>query len=170
MKPVPKRGRSKGHSEEIKKLKNGLEKSFGKKEEAVKSQNYEKALEWKKRGRKKRERIAEVRSAKTKTPPIPITEFDIASTVGRISGITVARLVKSDREKLLLLEESLKKKVVGQDEAISEVARAIRRSRAGISDTRRPVGGFLSWTHRSGKNGTRARPSQKNSLEAVNTS
>lgn len=137
-------GRSKGHSEEIKKIEERIGKIVRKKEEAVKSQNYEKALEWKKEEEKQRERIAEVRSAKKpKTPPIPITEFDIASTVGRISGITVARLVKSDREKLLLLEESLKKKVVGQDEAISEVARAIRRSRAGISDTRRPVGGFL---------------------------
>ncbi|QQS59023.1 ATP-dependent Clp protease ATP-binding subunit [Candidatus Peregrinibacteria bacterium] len=137
-------GRSQGHSEEIKKIEERIGKIVKKKEEAVKSQNYEKALEWKKQEEKQRELITEIRSAKKpKTPPIPITEFDIAATVGRITGIAVARLVKSDREKLLLLEEGLTKKVVGQREAIAEIARAIRRSRAGISDTRRPVGGFL---------------------------
>ncbi len=137
-------GRSKGHSEEIQKIDEQISKITKKKEEAVKNQNYEKALEWKKEEEKLRDKISEIRTAKRpNTPSIPITEFDIAATISRISGVPVTRLVKSEREKLLALEKNLEKKVIGQESAIHEIARSIRRSRAGISDSRRPIGSFL---------------------------
>ncbi len=137
-------GRSQSHSDEIQKIDEQIIKITRKKEEAVKNQNYEKALEWKKEEERLRERISDIRTAKKpSTPPVPITAQDIAETVARITQIPVARLVKSEREKLLSLEKNLSKRVISQDEAISEISRSIRRSRTGISDTRRPVGSFL---------------------------
>jgi len=68
---------------------------------------------------------------------------DIASIVSKWTGIPVSRMLESEREKLLRLEEELHKRVVGQDEAISAVADAVRRSRAGLQDEKRPVGSFI---------------------------
>ena len=72
-----------------------------------------------------------------------ITASDIASIVSRWTGIPVTRMMKSEKQKLLHIEDELHKRVVGQDEAISAVASAIRRSRAGLSDEKRPIGSFL---------------------------
>jgi len=72
-----------------------------------------------------------------------VTSEDIAEVVARWTGIPVAKMLQSEREKLLHLEEELHKRVVGQDEAISAVADAVRRNRAGLSDARRPVGSFI---------------------------
>ena len=68
---------------------------------------------------------------------------DIADIVSRWTGIPVKKMVQSEREKLLHLEEELHRRVVGQDEAISAIADAVRRSRAGLSDPRRPIGSFI---------------------------
>ena len=72
-----------------------------------------------------------------------ITAEDIAEVVSKWTGIPVTRMLQSDREKLLHIEKELHNRVVGQDEAIGAVASSIRRSRAGLSDERRPVGSFL---------------------------
>jgi ATP-dependent Clp protease ATP-binding subunit ClpB len=68
---------------------------------------------------------------------------DIASIVSKWTGIPLSRMLESEKEKLLRLEEELHKRVVGQDEAISAVADAVRRSRAGLQDHKRPVGSFI---------------------------
>lgn len=68
---------------------------------------------------------------------------DIADVVSRWTGIPVSKMLQSEREKLLHLEEELHKRVVGQDEAISAIADAVRRSRAGLNDPRRPIGSFI---------------------------
>lgn len=68
---------------------------------------------------------------------------DIADVVSRWTGIPVSKMLQSEREKLLHLEEELHKRVVGQDEAITAVADAIRRNRAGLSDPKRPIGSFI---------------------------
>lgn len=68
---------------------------------------------------------------------------DIAENVGRATGIPVSRMLQSEREKLLHLEDELHKRVVGQEEAITAVADAIRRGRAGLQDPRRPIGSFI---------------------------
>lgn len=68
---------------------------------------------------------------------------DIAEIVARWTGIPVARMVQSERDKLLRLEEELHKRVIGQDEAIEAVSDAIRRSRAGLQDPKRPIGSFI---------------------------
>jgi ATP-dependent Clp protease ATP-binding subunit ClpB len=68
---------------------------------------------------------------------------DIADVVSRWTGIPVSRMLQSEREKLLHLEEELHKRVVGQEEAITAVADAVRRNRAGLSDPKRPIGSFI---------------------------
>ena len=72
-----------------------------------------------------------------------VTADDIADVVARWTGIPVTRMLRSEREKLLHLEEELHKRVVGQDEAIEAVADAVRRSRAGLQDPKRPIGSFI---------------------------
>jgi ATP-dependent Clp protease ATP-binding subunit ClpB len=72
-----------------------------------------------------------------------VTEEDVAEVVSAWTGIPVSRLMEGEMQKLLHLEEALHRRVVGQDEAVSAVANAIRRSRAGLSDPNRPIGSFL---------------------------
>src|SRR3546814_4747844 len=72
-----------------------------------------------------------------------VTAEDIAEAVARWTGIPVTRLVASEREKLLHLEEELHKRVAGQEEAIEAVSDAIRCSRAGLHDRKKPIGSFI---------------------------
>ena len=72
-----------------------------------------------------------------------VTPDDIADVVSRWTGIPVSRMLQSERDKLLHLEEELHKRVIGHDEAITAVADAVRRSRAGLQDPRRPIGSFI---------------------------
>jgi len=72
-----------------------------------------------------------------------ITENDIAGVVSRWTGIPVIKMLQSETQKLILMEEELKKRVVGQDEAVNAVSKAIRRSRAGISEPNKPIGSFI---------------------------
>jgi len=72
-----------------------------------------------------------------------VTPEDIADIVSRWTGIPVSKMLKSEREKLLHLEEELHKRVIGQDEAIQAIADAVRRSRAGLQDPKRPIGSFI---------------------------
>ena len=72
-----------------------------------------------------------------------VTEDDIAEVVSRWTGIPVTRMLQSEREKLLHLEEELHKRVIGQEEAISAVSDAVRRSRAGLQDPKRPIASFI---------------------------
>ena len=74
---------------------------------------------------------------------IRITGEDIAQVISLMTGVPVTRLIKTETENLVKLTDSLKKKVIGQDEAVEAVAKAIRRSRTGISDGRRPIGSFI---------------------------
>lgn len=72
-----------------------------------------------------------------------VTEEEIAQVVGRLTGIPVAKLVEGERQKLLKLDETLHKRVIGQDEAVDAVSDAVLRSRAGLQDPNRPIGSFL---------------------------
>ncbi|NRB11191.1 MAG: ATP-dependent chaperone ClpB [Rickettsiaceae bacterium] len=72
-----------------------------------------------------------------------VTDSDIAAIVSKITGIPVDSMLSSEREKLLVMEDKIRKSVIGQDDAISAVSNAVRRSRAGIQDINRPLGSFL---------------------------
>jgi len=102
---------------------------------------YKEIPELERRIREAEERAAEKRESTLVNDSV--TEDDISEIVARWTGIPVARLMESEREKILHLDEELHKRVVGQDEAVQRVTEAILRSRAGIADPNRPIGSFL---------------------------
>lgn len=129
---------------ELKKLQEKLAKIIKKKEEAVSQQKYEKAAEL------RDEELATVSDIQNlKTSKIPrnkrprISSENIAVIVNKMTGIPVQKLISSDLKKLKDLEGILHKSIIGQELAVTEVAKAIRRSRAGIADENRPNGSFL---------------------------
>ena len=132
-------------SPDIKKIEDKLEKLILKQQEAVKEQKYHVALKLKQEQQDLQEKLDLLVSMQDgdRRTPLQITEDDITHTIGRMTGIPVTRLLKTEKKRLQNLELVLRKRVVGQDEAIKKVARAIRRSRVGISDQRRPIGSFL---------------------------
>ncbi len=115
-------------------------------EQAERSYDLNKAAELRYGVLPKLEREVEALSEKLKHARfvrLEVTEEDIAEVVSRWTGIPVAKLLEGEREKLVRLEDELRKRVVGQDEAIVAVADAIRRARAGLKDPNRPIGSFL---------------------------
>ncbi len=91
---------------------------------------------------KERELIQKIEEIKRKHKPV-VTAEDIAKVVARWTGIPVSQITYDESKRLLKLEEELKKRVVGQDDAISALAKAIRRARSGIKDVKRPIGSFI---------------------------
>jgi ATP-dependent Clp protease ATP-binding subunit ClpC len=113
-------------------------------EEAVEHQDFELAARLKTKASILEQKITALKLREGQGgEPIIIGGEDIAEVISMMTGVPLTRLIKTETEALVKLEESLKKRVVGQDEAVSGVARAIRRSRTGISDTRRPIGSFI---------------------------
>jgi len=91
---------------------------------------------------KEREILQKMQEIKVKSKPV-VTAEDIAKVVSRWTGIPVSQITYDESKKLLYLEEELKKRVIGQDEAISALAKAIRRARSGLKDVKRPIGSFI---------------------------
>ncbi len=131
---------------DIKKLEKELEELRKQKESAVKSQDFEKAA---KSRDKERQAKIEIEKAKTKWKEktkenVPeVGEEEIARIVSKWTGVPAVRLEEKESERLLKMEEEMHKRIVGQEEAINAIAKAVRRSRAGIKDQRKPVGSFL---------------------------
>src|SRR5574341_1233579 len=131
---------------EVAELKDKLEGINGDKEAAVRDQNFEKAASLRD---SERELQAEIRrkqeewerERQTRRPTI--SEEGIAFIVSRWTGIPVTRLQEAETARLLRMEEEIHESVVGQDEAITVISRAIRRSRAGLKDPKRPIGSFV---------------------------
>ena len=103
---------------------------------------YGKIKEAEERLKENEEKLADMQSTSSLIKE-EVTSEDIAEVVSRWTGIPVTKMLESDREKLLRLEDELHKRVIGQDEAIQAVSDAIRRSRAGLSDERKPIGSFI---------------------------
>ena len=104
---------------------------------------YGKLIELQKQLEKETERLKEIQKKGSGLVKDEVTEEDIAEIVSKWTGIPVSKMLEGEKEKLLQMESRLKKRVVGQDHAIEAVANAIRRSRAGLSDTNRPIGSFI---------------------------
>ncbi|MFG2779458.1 ATP-dependent Clp protease ATP-binding subunit [Streptomyces prunicolor] len=111
------------------------------KDQAVADEEYERAKEIRDRIKDTEAELKAGGSAEEQAPKV--TAEDIAEVVSRTTGIPVAQLTEEERARLMKLEEHLHERVVGQDEAITAVARAVRRARAGMSDPNRPIGSFL---------------------------
>ena len=132
--------------EEIKKMTAEVAALEIKKEEAVKTEKYEKAGEIKKKQARKLERIEKLREKWKKdkeNKKLVITESDIADVVSMWTKIPVKKLAQEEAQKLKDLEKVLHARVVGQEEAVVAVAKAIRRGRVGLKDPKRPIGSFL---------------------------
>ena len=131
-------------NDKIKKLQRKLTAVIKKKEDAVSQQDYEKAAELRNEELEIVKKIDEQKIVKIpRAQREKLLEDDIAAVVSMMTGVPVTKLVSNDISKLQALEETLKKKIVGQEEAVTAVAKAIRRSRAGFADERRPIGSFI---------------------------
>ena len=131
---------------DMKEMESTLESLLTEKEEAVNNQNYERAAHLRDEEQKLRAKIASLREEWDNTREqreSTVTEEDIAQVVNLWTGIPVKQLTEDEGTKLLRLEQELHKRVIGQDEAVVAVSRAIRRARAGLKDPKRPIGSFL---------------------------
>ena len=130
---------------DVKALEDRLNTVKKEKEAAVTSQDFEKAAKLRDEEQSLLKEIGDKRSiAKEKSDQkLIVTEEDIAAVVAQWTGIPVAKIAEEESETLLHLEEELHKRVVGQDEAVIAVAKAVRRARAGLKDPKRPIGSFL---------------------------
>ena len=131
---------------EIGELKTQLELVTAEKEESVRDQNFEKAAALRDRERELQAQIRQVQvewEAERQTKRPVIDEEAIAFIVGRWTGIPVTRIQEAEASRLLRMEDEIHVSVIGQDEAIHAVSRAIRRSRAGLKDPNRPIGSFI---------------------------
>jgi ATP-dependent Clp protease ATP-binding subunit ClpC len=113
-----------------------------KKKKMVTEQNFEGAAQLRDKQQKLMEQLENIKeNIKLTRPEVP--EEDIAFIVSRWTGIPVSKIEEKESKRLLRMEEELTKKIVGQDEAITAIAKAVKRSRAGVKDPRRPIGSFI---------------------------
>jgi ATP-dependent Clp protease ATP-binding subunit ClpC len=131
---------------EVEELKESLSRIADKKEEAIRDQDFERAAELRDQERELQEEIRRKQDAweeerRRHRPEIAAEE--VAFIVSRWTGIPVTRLQQAESDRLVHMEDELHERVVGQDDAIEAISRAIRRSRAGLKDPRRPIGSFI---------------------------
>lgn len=131
---------------EIIELEEEIEKIKREKENLVRNQNYEKAAKLRDIERQLNEKLAVARAQWEKSEEQKIavvTEADVAEVVSMTTGIPLSKVAVSESQKLLEMEKEMKKMVIGQDEVVEKIARAIRRTRAGLKDPNRPIGSFM---------------------------
>jgi len=130
----------------IRKLEEEIEKVNKEKDEAIATQNFEKAAKLRDKQRTKKEKLEEEQAkwkdGNTKNV-ITLNKENIAEVIARWTGIPAYKITETESDKLRHLEENLHKRVIGQNEAVSAVAKAIRRGRVGLTDPNRPTGSFL---------------------------
>lgn len=127
----------------LKELSEALNRLLEKKNEAVGSQNFKEAAEIAQKEAQLRKKFRTDQTAAFGQTQEAVTENDVAEVVAGWTGIPVRQLTEQESERLLRLEETLHNRVIGQEEAVSAVAKAIRRSRVGLKDPKRPIGSFL---------------------------
>jgi len=132
--------------EEVDKINVEIEKINEQKKLVVKSQNFEDAARLRDEGKKLANKIIEIKSKfeeDCKLNKKVISVDDVYHIITEMTGVPIAKLDNKETEKLLKMEEILNKKVIGQEEAISIIAKSIRRNRVGIKDTNKPIGSFM---------------------------
>lgn len=132
--------------QDITKFEAEIEETRIAKEEAISKQEYEKAAKLRDKEKTLREYLQKVRTeweVNKEEHEVIVTAEDIAAVVAKETGIPVNRLTEGETQKVLKMEEILRSTIIGQDEAVKTVCRAIRRSRAGIKDPNRPIGAFM---------------------------
>lgn len=132
--------------EDLKNLEGRLEDLKKEKEEAVMNQNYEKAAKIRDEEKRLKEEMGEEKTKWERASgngDKTVDEEDIAGIVSSWTGIPVLKLTEDEAQRLINMEDSLHKRVIGQDEAVEAVSRAVRRARAGLKDPKRPIGSFM---------------------------
>ena len=132
--------------DEITKLEEQLNKLENEKEEAVKSEAFEEAGEIKKKQARKKAKLEKLKQKwedDKNSSNIIVGEDEVADVVSAWTRIPVQRIAQAETERLIKLEETLHNRVIGQDEAVTAIAKAIRRGRVGLKDPNRPIGSFL---------------------------
>lgn len=135
-----------GQPSDLIRLEAEIEKTKQAKEQAIGTQEYEKAASLRDEEKKLREKLGNMKQqweSNKEEHQVPVDEEAVAQVVSVQTGIPAARLTEAESEKLLTLETTLQKKVIGQSQAVASICRAIRRSRTGIKDPNRPMGSFL---------------------------
>lgn len=130
--------------EELKELEEQISKYEAEKKEALFAENFEKAGQFRDKIREAQEKIKQISNSDVaNSDDLTITQEDICNIVSEWTKIPVSKITENERERLLKLEEILHKRVIGQDEAVRAVSKAIRRARIGLKDNNRPIGSFM---------------------------
>ncbi len=132
--------------EEIGRIEADIQEINRKKNEASERQDFEDAAVLRDKALQLNEQLQNKRQAweeAVRDEVVEVTTDDIAEVIASMTGIPIARLAKTETERLLAMEEALTKNIVGQQQAVTAIARAIRRSRAGLQDPKRPIGSFI---------------------------
>src|SRR5213596_3489170 len=132
--------------QEVRQAVEKVERVRREKEESIKNQDFEKAAHLRDKERVLRQKLEELESSWKREKGRDISTVaadDIADVVSSWTGIPVTRLVEEETQRLLKMEDSIHERIVGQEEAVSAVAKAVRRARTGLKDPRRPVGSFI---------------------------
>lgn len=128
---------------ELRQLQKELKLVNSRIEDAVDAEDYEKAAREKQTASQLNEKMKELEKSHKTGKPITLTSDDVAETVSRMTGVPVTKVIRAEAKYLVNLEKNLSKYIIGQDEAVATVARAVRRSRSGISSEKRPIGSFI---------------------------
>ena len=131
---------------DLKELDVNIEKTISEKKKAIESQDFEKAAQLRdkeKRLVREKKNIEETNTRSKKTDKGVVSEIEITEVLSNWTGVPVYKLTSSESSKLLGMEDELHKRVIGQDEAVKTVSKAIRRSRSGLKDPKRPIGSFM---------------------------
>lgn len=132
--------------QDISKFEEEIESTRLAKEEAIGKQEYEKAAKLRDKEKNLREKLQQIRTQweiNKEEHEVIVEDEDVAAVVARQTGIPISRLTEGETQKVLKMDEILKASIIGQDEALKTVCRAIRRSKADIKDPNRPIGAFL---------------------------
>ena len=137
------RMRNIGDTDQLAGLRMEIAEIVKEKDAAISGQDYEKAAQLRDREQELRARLEASRRGEDRRAEILVTENDIADVVAQWTGIPVQRIAAKESDRLLALEKQISRRVIGQDEAVRAVSKAVRRARAGVKDPRRPIGSFL---------------------------
>ena len=132
--------------QDISKFEQEIEETRVAKEEAIGKQEYEKAAKLRDKEKTLREQLQQIRAEweiNKEEHEVIVEDEDVAAVIARQTGIPLSRLTEGETQKVLKMEEILRENIIGQDDALKTVCRAIRRSRADIKDPNRPIGAFL---------------------------
>ena len=132
-----------GDTDQLAGLRTEIAEIVKEKDAAISGQDYEKAAQLRDREQELRAQLEASRRGEDQRAEILVTENDIADVVALWTGIPVQRIAAKESERLLALEKQIGRRVIGQDEAVRAVSKAVRRARAGVKDPRRPIGSFL---------------------------